>query len=654
VVGRPTGVDLIGTALSNRPSDRARDDRVDGVSADLTGQRLGHYLVQSVLGYGGMSTVYRAVDERLDRPVALKVISENLSADQEFRKRFVEEARAASAIDHVNVVPLYDFGEAESWLYIAMRLVDGTDLAREVADGPLAQRRVLDLLGQVGEALDMLHESGLVHLDVKPANVLITRNESIGREHVYLADFGLTRRGTSGHRTASGDFLGSPTYASPEHLRGDPVLPAADLYSLTCVLFSCLAGRAPFVGTVREVVSGHLRGQVPSLAALTGLPSSIDRVIARGLAADPTLRYPSSAELLGSARRALTSYGADDTESGGGPTPSADFLPPVATEVVTAAASAAAIESTGAASTGAASTRSTDDKAEQPAASSAEGAASAGVASAGGAASADGEFAAAPTVPPGTGANTGPVPVVDSADRPTFDRPAANRPADISAGPSQPILGRSVNDDLSTQAHRPISAAPTFDERGLRPSGDDRPRYSGFTPPQAAPQYPQQQQQRPTQQQQSTHHQLSTPPPVAQRGQRGQRQPSEASRHRAPAKRSPWPWLAAGLALLIALAVVLIIVLTDGKDPGPTPYPGPSPAGSSPATSPSDDPTTDQQSTDRTSAEPSSVNGGSSANGSGGPTSGPATRSEILPTLINPSQISGVSGLSIPIVTPSG
>lgn len=285
------------------------------MSADLTGQRLGHYEIESILGLGGMSIVYRAIDTRLDRPVALKVISENLSADEEFRQRFVEEAKAASAIDHVNVVPLYDFGEADPWLFIAMRLVDGTDLARELLEGSLPQRRVLDLLGQVGAALDMLHGRGLVHLDVKPANILITRNESIGREHVYLADFGLTRRGAAGHRTASGDFLGSPTYASPEHLRGDPVLPSSDLYSLSCVLFSCLAGRAPFVGTVKEVVAGHLKGEVPSLSALTDLPSAIDRVIARGMAGDPALRYSTAGDLLGAARRALADL-SDDHEAG--------------------------------------------------------------------------------------------------------------------------------------------------------------------------------------------------------------------------------------------------------------------------------------------------------------------------------------------------
>jgi serine/threonine protein kinase len=291
------------------------------VSVDLTGQRLGHYLVYEVIGRGGMSVVYRAIDERLQRAVALKVMSENLSTDPEFRARFLEEARAASAIDHVNVVPLYDFGEQGGALFIAMRLVDGTDLARELSVGPMPVRRVMDLLGQVGAALDMLHEKGLVHLDVKPANVLITRNESVGNEHVYLADFGLTRRGTTGHQTASGDFLGSPTYASPEHLRGEQVAPGSDEYSLTCMLFAALAGRAPFVGDVRTVITGHLSGVVPSLSALTRLPPTIDQVIARGLAADPGGRYASSSDLLDAARRAIFSIeeGPSETPAAAGP-----------------------------------------------------------------------------------------------------------------------------------------------------------------------------------------------------------------------------------------------------------------------------------------------------------------------------------------------
>lgn len=276
-----------------------------GVADDLTGRRLGHYRVDGVIGKGGMAVLYRATDVRLGRKVALKVIAGHLSEDAEFRERFTAEARNTSAIDHSHVVPLYDFGDADGLLYIAMRFVDGSDLASLISAGPISPARTLVLLGQVADALEMLHGQELVHLDVKPANVLVTTRESAGVEHVYLADFGLTRHGATGHRTASGDFLGSPTYAAPEHLRGEPVGPRTDQYALACVMFACLTGSPPFRGALPDVVGAHLGAPVPSVTSVVELPGAIDDVIARGMAKYPRSRYPNCRELLSAARAAL-------------------------------------------------------------------------------------------------------------------------------------------------------------------------------------------------------------------------------------------------------------------------------------------------------------------------------------------------------------
>ncbi|MEY7970845.1 serine/threonine-protein kinase [Saccharomonospora xinjiangensis] len=274
-------------------------------SADLTGRRLGNYRIDGVLGRGGMSVMYRATDVRLGRKVALKVIGEHLGADAEFRERFVDEARNTSAIDHANIVPLYDFGDLDGMLYIAMRLVDGPDLASLISGGPMRPERALSLLDQVADALDTLHERGLVHLDVKPANVLVTSRES-AREHVYIADFGLTRRGTTGHRTRSGDFLGSPTYAAPEHLRGEPLDGRTDQYALACMLFACLTGQPPFKGDVQTVIKGHLSGDVPSVSkAVPALPAAIDEVVRKGMAKSAEQRYASCVEFVSAAREAL-------------------------------------------------------------------------------------------------------------------------------------------------------------------------------------------------------------------------------------------------------------------------------------------------------------------------------------------------------------
>ncbi|MFF4597113.1 protein kinase [Amycolatopsis sp. NPDC001319] len=285
------------------------------VSGDLTGRRLGNYRIDSVLGKGGMSVTYQATDVRLGRKVALKVIGDHLGTDAEFRERFVDEARNTSAIDHANIVPLYDFGELEGMLYIAMRMVDGGDLAGLISSGPIAPARALALLDQVADALDTLHNRGLVHLDVKPANVLVTSKET-SREHVYVADFGLTRRGATGHRTRGGDFLGSPTYAAPEHLRGEPLDGRTDQYALTCVLYACLTGAPPFKGDVPTVIKGHLNGEPPSVSRVVALPAAVDDVIRKGMAKNPADRYPNCVAMIAAARVALGPLATSDTPAG--------------------------------------------------------------------------------------------------------------------------------------------------------------------------------------------------------------------------------------------------------------------------------------------------------------------------------------------------
>ncbi len=272
---------------------------------DLTGQRLGNYRINGVLGKGGMSVMYRATDVRLGRKVALKVIGAHLGADAEFRERFVDEARNTSAIDHPNVVPLYDFGELDGMHYIAMRLVEGSDLASLIAAGPMEKERAVSLLEQVADALDSMHSRGLVHLDVKPANVLVAKRQAV-REHVYVADFGLTRRGATGHRTRGGDFLGSPTYAAPEHLRGEALDGRTDQYALACVLYACLTGRPPFSGDVQAVIKGHLNAEPTWASTVVGaLPAAIDPVIGKGMAKNPHDRYPNCVELMSAARAVL-------------------------------------------------------------------------------------------------------------------------------------------------------------------------------------------------------------------------------------------------------------------------------------------------------------------------------------------------------------
>jgi hypothetical protein len=274
------------------------------------GTRLAGYTLEAVLGRGGMSVVYEAHDERLDRRVALKVLAPQVRETGDFRARFLRESRLAASLDHPNVIPIYEAGEADGQLYIAMRLVRGTDLRALLASGPLDPRRALALVRQAAGALDAAHARGLLHRDVKPANILLASDEA-GREHVYLSDFGLALPGGGEGSLERGSFQGSADYVAPEQIEGRPEA-RSDVYALGCVLYECLTGRPPF-GRRRllEALWCHLHEVPPPPSAQRpDLPRALDGVLAAALAKEPGERPSSSGELVARARAAAGLDGA--------------------------------------------------------------------------------------------------------------------------------------------------------------------------------------------------------------------------------------------------------------------------------------------------------------------------------------------------------
>jgi hypothetical protein len=266
------------------------------------GGTLAGYRVLELAGRGGTGEVYRARDERLQRDVALKLLSPDFAADATFRARLVRESQLAASLDHPNVVPVYDAGESDGHVFIAMRFVDGTDLGAELRQGPMALNRVIDVAAQTADALDAAHQQGLVHRDVKPSNVLVD-----ARGHCYLTDFGLSRSIGDPARAAGATLAGTVDYVAPEQVRGDDVDGRADLYALTCMLFEMLTGELPFRRTTDvATLFAHLEEDPPRAAILRPeLPAAIDVVLARGLAKDPADRQDSCAVLVDEARTAL-------------------------------------------------------------------------------------------------------------------------------------------------------------------------------------------------------------------------------------------------------------------------------------------------------------------------------------------------------------
>ena len=265
------------------------------------GTELGGYRIVEPLGRGGTSVVYRAEHVRLGRQAALKLLSPAIG-EADFSGRFLRESQLAASLDHPSIVPIYDAGETDGLLYIAMACVEGTDLKTLLAEeGRLPLRRTLRIIGQVGSALDAAHARGLVHRDVKPANILVADDD-----HAYLSDFGAVKELASGGTTRTGSFVGTLEYSAPEQIEGGAVDARTDVYALACVLYECLAGAPPFHRPSEvAVLNAHLHAEPPKLTeAVPELPEALERVIGKALSKSPLDRYGSCGELVAAARTA--------------------------------------------------------------------------------------------------------------------------------------------------------------------------------------------------------------------------------------------------------------------------------------------------------------------------------------------------------------
>jgi hypothetical protein len=280
-----------------------------------TGDLFAGHRIEAVAGRGGMGVVYRAIALDLDRQVALKLIAPSLSGDPDFRERFIRETRVAASLDHPNVIPVFAAGEEHGRLFFSMRYVDGDDLRTLIRrEGRLDPLRAATIVAQIGAALDAAHARGVVHRDVKPANVLLTPAPPHG--HAYLTDFGLTKQLHSGAaESRAGGWVGTLGYVSPEQIRGERVDARADVYALGCILFHALTGTTPYARESDEATLwAHLHEQPPALTPrVPDVPRAFEAVIARAMAKDPAERFASAGDL---GRAALAAVGAAPPPTG--------------------------------------------------------------------------------------------------------------------------------------------------------------------------------------------------------------------------------------------------------------------------------------------------------------------------------------------------
>lgn len=268
------------------------------------GSQIGPYRLRRLLGKGGMGEVYEAEDTVKDRVVALKLLPESVSNDPVFRTRLQREAHSAGRLQEPHVVPIHDYGEIDGLLFVDMRMIDGTDLRQLLNNyGPMTPARAVAIVKQVASALDAAHASGIMHRDVKPENIILTRDD-----FAYLVDFGIANAATDEKLTELGTAVGTYAYMAPERFTTDDVTYRADVYALSCVLHECLTGSQPFPGdSVSVVITAHLMQPIPKPSQQRpGVPTALDAVIARGMAKKPEDRYASAGDLAAAANDALT------------------------------------------------------------------------------------------------------------------------------------------------------------------------------------------------------------------------------------------------------------------------------------------------------------------------------------------------------------
>ncbi len=347
--------------------DAVSDDKTPARADVSPGDKVAGYLLEEQIGQGGMAVVYRAHDERLDRRVALKVLAPSLAADTAFRTRFIRESRAAATVEHPNIIPVYDAGDAGGCLFISMRYVQGGDVrSLLVGRKALPPARAWNIINQVASALDAAHTHNLVHRDVKPANMLIDGSvrdtgdaaNASGpvTEHIYLSDFGISKQTVASNLTNTGQFLGTLDYIAPEQIEGHGIDGRADQYSLACAAFELLCGAPPFTGpNVFALINSHLSEQPPSVAKLqSGLPPAVDRVLAKAMDKTPARRYATCAQFAADLGRALgLVHGPLEADSGPPAGPAAETAVPAkphqATELAGPAVAAAGAAAAGAA-----------------------------------------------------------------------------------------------------------------------------------------------------------------------------------------------------------------------------------------------------------------------------------------------------------------